>query len=684
MGRFKFLLIISITLLGLGQSNAIGPFLQRDSTRVRTKNILSVEVPEEVRQLWTLNPFWPLVPGNEWNFERSDNGHTLKISVMPQLKEFGCGKFPVHIYFEKKDADAYWGPSLENNLHWILGVNPNGDIRGFGHYVADLSGQLLAGTMNYRSMVSDIPAYLILRGNQKAFQYVSNRHALPSSELFTNSCLPDLDQYPSLWNVFWTRTAVSTPGYSGPAIKASFDEISGGRQIEDWYFAQGIGVVRIVVKDLDNKPIVDMSLRSYSLRDPNFLPNPTASSDILPEAQLTVAPANQFPSDEKILQVKVGEEILFQWNSGNASQVTSFVTHDADECTPWKEASPSEPWVAQSFAGAFAFTVQDCQAGKMYGYTVQATSATGNLSTSTVWIQVADRDPEPDPIVDISVGQTSDYAFVKRGDRIKFNWTLQNVAKVESFYFVNAPDGCSPAYTLRDTYKPWAVSEPSSGASEKIVEDCQSARSYTYVLLGYSPSGNKVARDQIILEVDGDVKDRMEVVGATLAQSWDVWSWWFNRFTGETVPNSSFFIPMMDESRRGFPLSIDEWWNCTQLKDCKAAIGILSIPVKIVPEKSFVVETIVEKKSYAVLKGTGFSPNGDNLVVSNCSGLQKTYDGEDGARENGIRQINVSVDTRPGPLECRFQVIRSDGMRSEEYKLLLSTNVENSTPYNEN
>jgi len=66
--------------------------------------------------------------------------------------------------------------------------------------------------------------------------------------------------------------------------------------------------------------------------------------------------------------------------------------------------------------------------------------------------------------------------------------------------------------------------------------------------------------------------------------------------------------------------------------------------------------------SYAALKGTNFSQGGDNIVTStDCAGLQKIYDGVDGAGQPGIRQINVAVPVRNAAFSCTFQVARPDG-----------------------
>jgi hypothetical protein len=92
------------------------------------------------------------------------------------------------------------------------------------------------------------------------------------------------------------------------------------------------------------------------------------------------------------------------------------------------------------------------------------------------------------------------------------------------------------------------------------------------------------------------------------------------------------------------------------------AMGFVAPPPAAAITQSFPAgSSTVEQHSYATLKGTNFSLGADNIVTSDCGGLEKTYDGVDGAGQPGIRQINVRVPLRTSAFSCTFQVRRPDG-----------------------
>jgi hypothetical protein len=67
---------------------------------------------------------------------------------------------------------------------------------------------------------------------------------------------------------------------------------------------------------------------------------------------------------------------------------------------------------------------------------------------------------------------------------------------------------------------------------------------------------------------------------------------------------------------------------------------------------------ISEHRSYVTLKGFAFSPNSDNIVTSNCSMLEKVYDGKDGAGKSAVTQINVRVEAHMEAQNCWFKIMR--------------------------
>lgn len=91
-----------------------------------------------------------------------------------------------------------------------------------------------------------------------------------------------------------------------------------------------------------------------------------------------------------------------------------------------------------------------------------------------------------------------------------------------------------------------------------------------------------------------------------------------------------------------------------------AQTAVFPIPEPIVTQAFNAGANAIELRSYATLKGTGFSTNGDNIVESTCAGVEKYSDGPDGAGNPDIRQINVRVPSQTSAFSCQFRVRRPD------------------------
>ncbi|PIT99167.1 MAG: hypothetical protein COT74_09155 [Bdellovibrionales bacterium CG10_big_fil_rev_8_21_14_0_10_45_34] len=97
------------------------------------------------------------------------------------------------------------------------------------------------------------------------------------------------------------------------------------------------------------------------------------------------------------------------------------------------------------------------------------------------------------------------------------------------------------------------------------------------------------------------------------------------------------------------------------------ATGVAETHAKPAPYLShFYTDRVIvsENRSYVVIKGSNFSEKGDNNIVSDCSLIEKVYDGVDGAGQAGIRQINLRIESPTEDRNCQIQVKRPDGLIS--------------------
>jgi len=661
----------------------------------------------------TKNPWWPLVPGNSWTLKKSDNGHPLTIIVEPIQPTFGCGNNPIHLNFVKTDADAYWGPGSATDLQWFLGVQGNGDLMGYGYYTTDFSGNPQGGTMNFRSINPDIPAYFLIPGNVTNNQTVSNRHALPTSPNITDECLPNTNNYYSTWNVNWTYTTVSVPAYSGPALLAHYDEqTGGGRQIENWYFAQGIGITRIETEEVDGTTDVDMQLASYSLMDASTINAPPVSNPVTPSIQLAVGGSPNPPYDSPTaITVNVGDHIYYSWTSQNAATVNSFYVSDGPDNCPggFVAGDTSLPWVATTTSGTNDHIVQSCQAGHTYSITAQATSSTGNLVPTTIYVIVNPIQAEPAPVATLSLSPPStspiSYEQVNVNQNVSYYWTIQNAGTVQSYYYASSPDTCSGGYnSMSDVTLPWIISSPASGnfMASSTIGSCQGADTYTMVLIATSPSGTQVARSQIVISVTGSVEQQMNSAASSEPQSWYVWNYYYNLYSGQSAPSTSTYFPGINFSvaQLSAPEPLSDWWNCTQAtpsnctnlyNDLLAAAVPTSTPTPTppatgsspTPTPSFDSPPNINtaatdgaaagSESYVTIKGQYWSGDGNpqdfTVSSSNCIiNLNQTYSysGPDGSYPNDPTktQVNLAINNlgMAAPFSCNFTITRdADG-----------------------
>lgn len=252
------------------------------------------------------NPYWPTTVGNKWVMRNPNTKEVTKITVQPSRAQFGCtpnmlgtgNTSAVGVYevdFTKLDPANYWGQGDYLNFRWFLGMQPAGQLP------AGYAGHLLAFGWQAPNYSFGLPDY-VPQDNYPYFNYDYGVHASvgsgvidllntdnprkPPYELLpANGVIPpgggffgdqiqiDLPQksvvgnegvvYSVLntdcatvtgaerhytWQVQWSTASANTPGYSGPVLKARYIETDTSNNDvwqEDWYYAYGIGPVRI-------------------------------------------------------------------------------------------------------------------------------------------------------------------------------------------------------------------------------------------------------------------------------------------------------------------------------------------------------------------------------------------------------------------------------------------------------
>ena len=231
-------------------------------------------------------PYWPLDPGYTWILEDTVTHLPTRVAVYSLIQSFGPStqyQLPIvyDVHFEKTDPSSYWDVGTPWNLHWFLGYDNQGFLLSTGTWFWDFTTGLQAGdTWNNYSGDSQHPPYLLLSPNPANGQNVTYplaypRHAGVTYAPLTDGVTGNAGYTTGMWSVTWTAENISVPAYSGPVITAHYDE--GGNQVEDWSFARGVGLVRIISRLQGGNPTrengpVEIDLVSYSLNATDGLP----------------------------------------------------------------------------------------------------------------------------------------------------------------------------------------------------------------------------------------------------------------------------------------------------------------------------------------------------------------------------------------------------------------------------
>ncbi|MCU1329134.1 MAG: hypothetical protein JWN34_4504 [Bryobacterales bacterium] len=295
--------------------------------------------------------YYPLGEGYYWIYENLETGKPMRMSVVGSFEHFG----PSAQYFsgpayevnlEKTEVSSYWCIGVPWNLAWILGYAPDGSVVGAGNFLWDyLTGlSVPGGFLNYYSLDTSLPQkppYLLVKPNPPLTEQVSYSQAYPTRPGVDIDPIPlQSNDAPVSWNVIWRAGTVNVPAYSGPVVIATYNEEN--EQIEDWYYAQGVGVVKIVSFKQGGTTFplpVELNLVSYSL-----------------VGQTTPAPT-----------IPLRDRLIFAANayhSLNYSQWTSFYNTVSSTSSPSPADACLSPAETEAVMAVDAFLAAIAQAGR--------------------------------------------------------------------------------------------------------------------------------------------------------------------------------------------------------------------------------------------------------------------------------------------------------------------------------
>lgn len=225
------------------------------------------------------NSYWPMTVGNKWTMRNASTHSPVVFSIQQSPSTFACQTSPIRLRIDKIDPRDYWAPNFQANLSWYLGVRSNGDVIALGHNWSNFSGTPVYGTEFYRTdpayNSTTYPPYILMRSNGPSAAAITVPLIYFGSGANPDySCVaPPTSPSPGSWAVTWSSTVVSTPGYSGTAMLATYVETYSSLT-EYWYFAQNIGPVKIINNDGITLELVDRvagsgtaSASSVTLRD---------------------------------------------------------------------------------------------------------------------------------------------------------------------------------------------------------------------------------------------------------------------------------------------------------------------------------------------------------------------------------------------------------------------------------
>ncbi len=223
-------------------------------------------------RVYTAHEVLPLAAGQEWDMEDQD-GNTTHFQILARPDYQGCqdGKF-LDMYITKTANSAYWAPGVPGAWDNFILKSDSGSWRS----VTEFAGYQVVPpiiTAQKNPIAGQPLPYFVLPPNMSisAGQSIEiNTAYIPVivwyEDLSTCALLSDANQAPGSWGwpigtpIQWQTTTtvenVSTPVYTGEAVKTVYCETPSGGTCsnETWYFAPFIGVVEISFPPQANMP----------------------------------------------------------------------------------------------------------------------------------------------------------------------------------------------------------------------------------------------------------------------------------------------------------------------------------------------------------------------------------------------------------------------------------------------
>ena len=170
-------------------------------------------------------------------------GALTKFEVLSVGNNWGCESGELFdLRITKDSADTYWGPGLaEADLHFIL-KKEGMRYRSIGWWATP---NLV--TVQYHPIEGREIPYVIFDNIIGRADTAYRRHV--SLGEVVSKCNPVLDGYNYSWVTEFKPDFIITDIYTGPVIRGHYEEGNSSKpseQVEDWYFAPNIGVVKIV------------------------------------------------------------------------------------------------------------------------------------------------------------------------------------------------------------------------------------------------------------------------------------------------------------------------------------------------------------------------------------------------------------------------------------------------------
>jgi len=470
--------------------------------------------------------YWPLAQGNTWVYSNTTNDPsavtTIKIQGTPT--SWGCSSqapqpnAAINAYFDKSlpnqdGTDTYWNPGHTQNLGWMLGNDPQGNLFSWGWYVWDYTQNQNVGNAYVQSETFGFPGYLLLPPTVSENQDATLYNGSPG-----NNCAHNPPG--TAWQITWNTANVNTPAYSGNTIQAFYNEEE--LQDEQWYFAKQIGPVRIYEDTLQGQP--------YTTPDPPFPPNLELQSYSVIGLYANAAAIS--PTNATYLVAPVGTAVNYEWfakffPTGQLNNYSSYFTVDSpDDCG----LSPNNqyPWVINNPNGTSQAQIASCQGtyrgvptGHTYTINYLGTDGSNNPHHATLTVVVPPYGT-PGPSLTANGGTS---ISVNVGDNIDFAWldTSGLGTSASSYYYVDQADNCgSIGYNWNNpqsSQNNWDASSL-NGTLQATVAACQAGRTYTINYVVNNSNGNFQSTSTITVYVNpGSPAAQLTVTDLTNHQS---------------------------------------------------------------------------------------------------------------------------------------------------------------------